>query len=1015
MGSDGGSQSSTSTSYQNGIQPELMPYAMRMLGSASDMVYKNPIQQYTGQTTAGFSPLQQQAMGNIQGMQPSQYLGQGAALAGMAGTNQFTGANVNQYMSPYINNVIKNQQQGAIRNYATQLPSLASGATKVGGLGGSRNAIMESEAQSNLQNQLQGIQASGLQNAYQNAQQQFNTQNQNQLAAAGALGNFGQQQYTQTAGINQALMNVGALQQAQEQNALNASMQKFQNAQMEPYQRLNFMSSLIRGVPVQNMGQTMTPAIPSTASQIAGLGMGMYGMNQAFGQTKAAREGGSTEDIKSYAGGGIVSLAGGGSTTEKMGAVNARMEQLKQANPSMPMEQVNAQIQQETQAIPNSIPWQNAAALLAYNKAHPVAPQQPPSDTVVVQMAKQIAAQADAKKMAAMQQAQQMAPQQMPQQGLAGLPTPNVGQNYTDAGITAQPQEASDQQAPTVQAAEGGGIADLKSNVGEYYAGGGIVAFDDGGDVKHYAGEGTSLVSSGAPMFEEGYTPNWTKWQPGTSLTTTPLSTEEAIANAVKRDPSLIEKAGYKVGQLKGNIGGIKGALGKVTPYAGLVYEGISGLTDGAKEDPHEVYTHDPSIPLWERAKQSALDIAPEAGGTAGAIVGGSAGTVLSKNPLVGFGAGIAGYGAGHKLVTSALPATTEAFDKWYKEVWLPKHPEGGTPAQVASAAQQAGVTPPADITKYFANQSSYASGLMQPTPISSVGPVPDVMKGIEAPEKEEALVDKTLAMREKYGIGAAAKNFVSYLDSKEAELASDAKFNKGLALANFGFKMMSTPGGLATSLGAGGAEFAQNMMALKKDENAAKLGLYQAKMQAESAVEQGKAGAIDSAMTRHDQQLTRYETAKNSQAQLTAQYAGLGIQAQQANNAAIAAYNANKIAAGQLDLAAQKDQFQKAYVAAIAKGDTVGAEEIRKQYQLWNEATTPYLTKTEGLDATARQKLATDTGFSSAYNIYANPKTDKAARVAALVKMRQRAGILGISENSLNSMLGLDRGTLTP
>ena len=285
MGCGGGGSSgpTTTTVNQQTIPPELLPYASQNLASAQSLTMNTPYQQYGGQQVAGFSPLQNQAFSNIQGMQPSAATGQAMGLAGMAGTNQFTGNNVNQYMSPYMQDVVNTQEQAAIRNYGQQLPGLASTASQVGGLGGDREALMQGQAQQGLQQQLAQIQAQGSQNAFQNAQNQFNTSNQNQLAAAGQLGNLGQQQFQQAAGVNTALLGAGSLQQQQQQTGLNTAYQNYINQLNYPYTQLSFMNSLIRGTPVQGGTQSMYQAPGSTLGQVAGLGMGLGSLFGALG------------------------------------------------------------------------------------------------------------------------------------------------------------------------------------------------------------------------------------------------------------------------------------------------------------------------------------------------------------------------------------------------------------------------------------------------------------------------------------------------------------------------------------------------------------------------------------------------------------------------------------------------------------------------------------------------------------------------------------------------------------
>ena len=70
-GGGGGGSNNTTTSYQYQFSPEMMPYASKLLGVGSDLTFNTPFTPYGGQRVAGFSPLQSQAFGNIQGMQPS--------------------------------------------------------------------------------------------------------------------------------------------------------------------------------------------------------------------------------------------------------------------------------------------------------------------------------------------------------------------------------------------------------------------------------------------------------------------------------------------------------------------------------------------------------------------------------------------------------------------------------------------------------------------------------------------------------------------------------------------------------------------------------------------------------------------------------------------------------------------------------------------------------------------------------------------------------------------------------
>jgi hypothetical protein len=111
-------------------------------------------------------------------------------------------------------------------------------------------------------------------------------------------------------GINTLQNQYGGQQQALQQQGLSQAYQDFQNQQNYPYKQLGFMSDLIRGLP---LGQQSTKAVyepgPSTAQNIASLGLGAYGIGQMF---KA--EGGS---VKSMAGGGLGGSVPGGSVLSR--------------------------------------------------------------------------------------------------------------------------------------------------------------------------------------------------------------------------------------------------------------------------------------------------------------------------------------------------------------------------------------------------------------------------------------------------------------------------------------------------------------------------------------------------------------------------------------------------------------------------------------------------------------------------------------------------------------------------
>lgn len=318
--------------YQTGFAPVIAPFAEKLLADAQLQtdIDETPYMQYMRDRQAQFTPLQQQSFENAGLMQTAPQLGDATAMAGMAGlgalntqytfnpyqTQQFSGANVQQYMSPYMDTVVARQQADAQRQSQIASQAQQAQAARSGAFGGSGDYLMRGQAAGNLARQKGDIQAKGLQDAYQQAMQQFNqSQAQNlagqqlnaqqqqfgaglglqglQTAMTGAksLADIGQTQYGQNLGLLDVQNRFGAQQQQQVQNQLNTEYQDFLNYQNYPYKQLGFMSDMIRGLPLTQQSQTMYQQPPSMVQQAAGLGI----TGKALGVFK---KGGAVEDVE---------------------------------------------------------------------------------------------------------------------------------------------------------------------------------------------------------------------------------------------------------------------------------------------------------------------------------------------------------------------------------------------------------------------------------------------------------------------------------------------------------------------------------------------------------------------------------------------------------------------------------------------------------------------------------------------------------------------------------------------
>lgn len=317
------------------------PYVENMLGATQQQLF-NTTQNADGTTQitgikpyvpysqnpqdyfAGFSPLQQQTQQNIANMQLPGQFNQGSALTGMSGLgsynagqnfqNMATNPNaVGAYMNPYIQNALQPQLEEMQRQYGITGAQQQSQATKSGAFGGGREAIMAAENQRNKNMAMNQAIGQGYNTAFNNAQQQMNMgaqlglQGYGQAGQAGAsLANIGGQGLQAQQSIYGLQNQVGAQQQAAQQDIINQGIQNYAVAQQYPQQQLSFMNAMLRGLPMQAGTTQMYQAQPSAISQAAGLGTaGIAGLG-LYNTMSGGRKAGGV--IKSYAEGGIADI-----------------------------------------------------------------------------------------------------------------------------------------------------------------------------------------------------------------------------------------------------------------------------------------------------------------------------------------------------------------------------------------------------------------------------------------------------------------------------------------------------------------------------------------------------------------------------------------------------------------------------------------------------------------------------------------------------------------------------------
>lgn len=306
--------------------PQFMSDYTQGLISRANAIAAEPYQQYGGPRVAGFTPDTQNAF-NVTRQAANAYQGplaqalgltEQAAAPGSSGLavaqpylNQaaqgFTGDAASQYMDPYISNVIDRAKLEANRNYNENiLPTLNNKFTASGQYGSSAMAREANRAARDLTEGLQSNANAALSGAYTQAGNLFNADQSRNLAvgqtagqlagqqqgamlqAGQQLGNLGQMQ--QALGLQgaAALDTIGQEQQGQNQKNLDVAYQDFLNQTNYPRSTIDWMSSVIRGLPApQSTTTTSTgPANvyqPSPLAQLGSLGTGIAGLAKLFG------------------------------------------------------------------------------------------------------------------------------------------------------------------------------------------------------------------------------------------------------------------------------------------------------------------------------------------------------------------------------------------------------------------------------------------------------------------------------------------------------------------------------------------------------------------------------------------------------------------------------------------------------------------------------------------------------------------------------------------------------------
>ena len=260
------------------------PYVSEMLGRG--MALSNqPYTAYTGNLTPDRNALQKQAYTGIAGLGQNT-AGESTLNMGEYTPQSFTGTldqsyNVTdpstgsqmldnmgqpvtndtvagQYMNPYLQQALNPQIDELRRQQKISRLDNNTRLTKAGAYGGSRQAIMDSEGDRNLLDQIARTQSQGYRDAYSQAQGQFNTEEDRRRAA---------QTYNNEYGLN-VLATQGAAGDRQRgftSEGIAADRAQFEDEKNYPLKQVQYLQSLLQELPLEAQSKIYSDVDPVSA------------------------------------------------------------------------------------------------------------------------------------------------------------------------------------------------------------------------------------------------------------------------------------------------------------------------------------------------------------------------------------------------------------------------------------------------------------------------------------------------------------------------------------------------------------------------------------------------------------------------------------------------------------------------------------------------------------------------------------------------------------------------------
>mgnify|MGYP003147731955 CR=1 FL=1 len=287
------------------IAEEVAPFIKDILGKGQAL-YKQRMDEgfvpFEGQTLADVTADQLTAQQGLRGLLGTQSGGLQEAKDLVRGqTQQATADTLQPFMNPYQQAVTDIAKRQATEQFQqTTLPTLRKAAVDAGSFGGSRAAMLESQAQDNQARLLSDIQAKGDLSSFIDARNAFEAQKTRERQAAEGLTGLTTKDFEARRAELGGLEAIGREQQQRQQQLLDESYQRFLQERQFPEQQLGGYQAVVQGASpllgssqITTAPQTFQPSPIASALGTAGTALGTY--RAAKDLSLFSKEGGGIE------------------------------------------------------------------------------------------------------------------------------------------------------------------------------------------------------------------------------------------------------------------------------------------------------------------------------------------------------------------------------------------------------------------------------------------------------------------------------------------------------------------------------------------------------------------------------------------------------------------------------------------------------------------------------------------------------------------------------------------------